>query len=634
MATARAATVHTDPLYPTAPTAWTGAISAAMTVPAGSAALPHSLMPLSAPAIEAGGRLAPVVAQLQGTLGLSPAAFAALPAKQRQAALELAVDAAQVELTQQAYELSAQARTLSSQDRILDKDGRAELYRIVSRLDEMGARYGQFLGESERESISAAFGQAARRAWKIRSDLLGVKMKEMGAALSKADRDIPGPLPEGSLSAVKLLQRMRSTKSGWGAEDMDALLTGFGFERREGGKHIVYVHPEFPQLRETVSRQRDLPPGYAQSAIKSIEQLGRLRAAEASRPGTGHAALPVDFKLEDLAVLAAHEERAEFAPTPSQAKDQVRLAPYRPHDAPEPKEVPPGEPASSQPRTFSSQTYDGLRGWTGRFLRGKILKGSSGWTTNRDFQEYLIGFEDALAEPLARLGPSGHVVDMGSGESVFAEELLTIKGYDRERFIREYEFSEPTGADTYVLSKKTFTPTPATDKALSSFFSRPLQDRPHVTAVTAALKRSIPDHEGRLNILQGKLFHDIPSDKIPSADIITDVFGVASYDPDLHFVLDRYFSILKPGGVALFFPADLGGVKIIGEQKQSFVDYLRSIKGLKVSVRKDFAGDECLVVERVSKDAIVFPGLKLRFRLPIMKNPEPRSYDLMSHDQG
>lgn len=370
---ALAATVRTGSIYPVAPAAWSGAIGAAIAAPAGSATLPPSLLPLSAPAREAGARFAPVVAQLEGALNISPAAFAALPADQRRSALEMAVEAAQVELTQKVYELSAQAQALSSPERTLDKEGRAELFRVVSQLDEIRTHYGPLLGEAERTTTATAYAQAATRAWKVRNDLLGTQMHGLGAALSGAGRDMPVVHAEGSPSAVKLLERMRATKSGWGADDMDALLTGFGFERREGGKHIIYVHPRFPQLRQTVSRQRDLPPGYAQSAIKSIEELGRLSAA-AGLPASSaqRADLPTDFNLDDLAVLTAREDEparpaARASPAPSRTpvaehrtiQDLSRLSPAEPRPAPEPKAEPPLEaPQAPQPGMFSR-----LFGW-------------------------------------------------------------------------------------------------------------------------------------------------------------------------------------------------------------------------------------------------------------------------------
>lgn len=77
-------------------------------------------------------------------------------------------------------------------------------------------------------------------------------------------------------SAEKLLTRMQQSKSGWGFNDLDALYQGFGFEVREGGKHTMYIHSKFSQLRATVARHRSLPIGYIQCAIKLIEELKKI----------------------------------------------------------------------------------------------------------------------------------------------------------------------------------------------------------------------------------------------------------------------------------------------------------------------------------------------------------------------
>lgn len=71
------------------------------------------------------------------------------------------------------------------------------------------------------------------------------------------------------------MARMRQSKTGWGFNDLDALYRGFGFEVREGGKHTMYIHPRFPELRATVARHRSLPIGYVQHAIRLIEELER-----------------------------------------------------------------------------------------------------------------------------------------------------------------------------------------------------------------------------------------------------------------------------------------------------------------------------------------------------------------------
>ena len=79
-------------------------------------------------------------------------------------------------------------------------------------------------------------------------------------------------------SAEKLLDRMRNSKAGLGAEDLHTLYVGFGFEFRQGGNHVIYIHPEFPELRATVARHRSLAVGYIHHAINLIDKLKTLRA--------------------------------------------------------------------------------------------------------------------------------------------------------------------------------------------------------------------------------------------------------------------------------------------------------------------------------------------------------------------
>lgn len=78
-------------------------------------------------------------------------------------------------------------------------------------------------------------------------------------------------------AAEKILKKMQASKIGWGARDFNRLYLGFGFLRKEGGCHTLYIHPEFPILRATVARHSELPSGYAQHAIKCIGELNRLR---------------------------------------------------------------------------------------------------------------------------------------------------------------------------------------------------------------------------------------------------------------------------------------------------------------------------------------------------------------------
>jgi hypothetical protein len=80
-------------------------------------------------------------------------------------------------------------------------------------------------------------------------------------------------------SAEKLYRRMRRTKAGWRLSDLDRLYRGFGFEVWEGAKHTLYIHPEFPSLRATVTRSRSVAVGYIEHALQLIEELKEKRGS-------------------------------------------------------------------------------------------------------------------------------------------------------------------------------------------------------------------------------------------------------------------------------------------------------------------------------------------------------------------
>lgn len=78
-------------------------------------------------------------------------------------------------------------------------------------------------------------------------------------------------------TAEKLRERMRASKAGWTADDLDSLYGGHGFTSRDGGKHRVYSHSAYPTLIATVKRGNKLPVGYVQVALKLLEKLDELR---------------------------------------------------------------------------------------------------------------------------------------------------------------------------------------------------------------------------------------------------------------------------------------------------------------------------------------------------------------------
>ena len=73
----------------------------------------------------------------------------------------------------------------------------------------------------------------------------------------------------------------RSPKSGWGQDDIDRLLQGFGFTAKEGGKHRLYKHPKLPQVRLTIARHNDLAVGYVVDAVKAVRALLQIDQEEA-----------------------------------------------------------------------------------------------------------------------------------------------------------------------------------------------------------------------------------------------------------------------------------------------------------------------------------------------------------------
>jgi hypothetical protein len=79
-------------------------------------------------------------------------------------------------------------------------------------------------------------------------------------------------------SVERLLERMRRSKAGWTSADLERLYVGLGFEVREGGKHRVYIHPKYPELRATVTRSHSLAKGYVEHALHLAKRLKEMEA--------------------------------------------------------------------------------------------------------------------------------------------------------------------------------------------------------------------------------------------------------------------------------------------------------------------------------------------------------------------
>ena len=77
--------------------------------------------------------------------------------------------------------------------------------------------------------------------------------------------------------AEKLLEQMRRSKSNWKRADLDKLYEGFGFVITHGGNHDIAKHPNYPELRTTLPRHRELAKGYVEFAVKLIDRILELQ---------------------------------------------------------------------------------------------------------------------------------------------------------------------------------------------------------------------------------------------------------------------------------------------------------------------------------------------------------------------
>ena len=365
-----AALSRAEPLYRTPASPWIGAISGALNVERDASPLTPSLTLLASPALTSAS-FAPVVAQLQRQLKLTPGSFLALPLEERRINLELAVEAAQGELAQTAAQLTAQAHALSSPDKALDKESRAELYRVVVQLDEM-RRYGSFLHHGELDVVAAAYERASSRAWAVRNALLGLDAAglDAAAALNEAGRGQPAavsaaatPLPEVSRGTLDLADAMRHNVVGWKLRDLERLLIGYGFKLdTRDSKHRKYELELSGIPSQIVPHNRDVDPQYIRSALAAINQIETLRAQRTQAADVPVSApAPAQINLDDLAVLLADAPKksgtkAKTAPAPRPAKREAAPAPpaaaatTEPDAAAGPARLKPAAPRAPQPK--------------------------------------------------------------------------------------------------------------------------------------------------------------------------------------------------------------------------------------------------------------------------------------------
>jgi hypothetical protein len=78
----------------------------------------------------------------------------------------------------------------------------------------------------------------------------------------------------------KLLEQMRVSKANWKATDIARFYEGFGFIITHGANHDKIKHPDFPELRTTLPRHRDIAKVYVEIAVKLVDQLLELQIGD------------------------------------------------------------------------------------------------------------------------------------------------------------------------------------------------------------------------------------------------------------------------------------------------------------------------------------------------------------------
>lgn len=73
--------------------------------------------------------------------------------------------------------------------------------------------------------------------------------------------------------ALRILERYRKEPASCDKRNLQKLLRQFGFESRNGSKHIIYTHPDSPRLRFGLPYGKKISSGYVSDAIKAIDKL-------------------------------------------------------------------------------------------------------------------------------------------------------------------------------------------------------------------------------------------------------------------------------------------------------------------------------------------------------------------------
>lgn len=78
----------------------------------------------------------------------------------------------------------------------------------------------------------------------------------------------------GTKKGLLLFQRAKTSPYGWRRDELDKLYKHYGFIIEIGSKHDIVKHPNYPDLRATLTRgSGELHHDYVRHAVDMIEKL-------------------------------------------------------------------------------------------------------------------------------------------------------------------------------------------------------------------------------------------------------------------------------------------------------------------------------------------------------------------------
>lgn len=185
------------------------------------------------------------------------------------------------------------------------------------------------------------------------------------------------------------------------------------------------------------------------------------------------------------------------------------------------------------------------------------------FVTGRRLQEYYHHLPKDFIQTLQALKATDTWIDLGAGKGFAAEDYFASKPY--------LQFAANVVLVTYKLDR---------------FFG-------------------IRKYDGKLRVLEGKLWEDIPASEIPKAKLMTDVFGVLSYSRDLSSTLKKIFEHLEKDGELYVFGTPYLTVIEKNGKVINLESFLKEITGLQVEGRHGG-----LKITKTSEE-IVIPKMQL-----------------------